>query len=91
MSPFSPEAAAFRAGRPTLEEIEGYATRGESFGFETTLSGRSYLSIIRRLKKSGHEVQITETTLYHDLIKRYGKLWLKFPLTLANCRFRSAA
>jgi hypothetical protein len=74
MSPFSPEAAAFRAGRPTLEETEGYATRGESFGFETTLSERSYLSIIRRLKKSGYEVQITETTLYHDLIKRYGKL-----------------
>jgi predicted ABC-type ATPase len=45
MSPFSPEAAAFRAGRPTLEEIERYATRGESFGFETILSGRSYLSI----------------------------------------------
>lgn len=45
-----------------------------SFSFETTLSGRSYLSIIRRLKKSGYEVQITETTLYHDLIKRYGKL-----------------
>jgi predicted ABC-type ATPase len=44
VSPFSPEAAAFRAGRLMLEEIDLYAKRGENFGFETTLSGRSYLS-----------------------------------------------
>lgn len=55
MSPFSPEAAAFHAGRLMLEEIERYATRGESFGFETTLSGRSYLSMIRRLKGRGYK------------------------------------
>lgn len=41
VSPFSPEAVAFRAGRLMLEEIDLYAKRGESFGFETTLSGRS--------------------------------------------------
>ena len=56
VSPFSPEAAAFRAGRLMLQEIDLYAKRGESFGFETTLSGRSYLSLIRRLKKRGYEV-----------------------------------
>jgi len=56
VSPFSPEAAAFRAGRLMLEEIDLCAKRGESFGFETTLSGRSYLSLIRRLMKQGYEV-----------------------------------
>ena len=56
VSPFSPEAAAFRAGRLMLEEIDYYAKRGANFGFETTLSGRSYLSLIRRLKKRGYEV-----------------------------------
>ncbi len=56
VSPFSPEAAAFRAGRLMLQEIDLYAKRGESFGFETTLSGRSYLILIRRLKKRGYEV-----------------------------------
>jgi predicted ABC-type ATPase len=56
VSPFSPEAAAFRAGRLMLEEIDLYAKRGESFGFETTLSGRSYLSLIRGLKRRGYEV-----------------------------------
>lgn len=39
-----------------LEEIELHATRSESFGFETTLSGRSYLRLIRHLKKRGYEV-----------------------------------
>ncbi len=56
VSPFSPEAAAFRAGRLMLEEIDLYAKRGENFGFETTLSGRSYLSLIRRLKRRGYDV-----------------------------------
>lgn len=58
MSPFSPSAAAFRAGRMMLREIEEYARRGESFGFETTLSGRSYLRTIRKLKKQGYALHI---------------------------------
>jgi predicted ABC-type ATPase len=58
VSPFSPEAAAFRAGRLMLEEIDLYAKRGDSFGFETTLSGRSYLSLIRRLKRREYEVHV---------------------------------
>jgi len=56
MSPFSPDAAAFRAGRLMLEEIERYAGLRETFGFETTLSGLGYLRLLRRLKKSGYEV-----------------------------------
>jgi predicted ABC-type ATPase len=58
VSPFSPEAAAFRAGRLMLEEIDLYAKRGDSFGFETTLSGRSYLGLIRRLKRREYEVHV---------------------------------
>lgn len=56
VSPFSPEAIAFRAGRLMLAEIQLYARRGVSFGFETTLSGQSYLNMIRHLKKRGYEV-----------------------------------
>jgi predicted ABC-type ATPase len=56
VAPFSPEAVAFRAGRLMLEEINLYVKRSEDFGFETTLSGRSYLSLIRHLKKRGYEV-----------------------------------
>ena len=54
MSPFSPETAAFHAGRIMLSEINLFAKRGADFGFETTLSGRSHLRLIRQLKNKGY-------------------------------------
>jgi predicted ABC-type ATPase len=56
MSPFSPESAAIRAGRLMLEEIELFMTRGADFGFETTLSGRTHLRVIRDLRERGYRV-----------------------------------
>lgn len=56
VAPFSPESMAFRAGRLMLEEIELHVNRHEDFGFETTLSGRSYLRLIREIKKHGFSV-----------------------------------
>src|SRR5271165_1025234 len=58
VSPFAPEKVAFHAGRLMLEEIQLHAERKESFGFETTLSGRSYLALIRRLKKREYKVHV---------------------------------
>jgi predicted ABC-type ATPase len=56
MAPFSPETAAFRAGRLMLIEIDLLAQRRADFGFETTLSGRSYMRLIGRLKNQGYAV-----------------------------------
>ena len=56
VAPFSPEAAAFRAGRLMLKEIDFHVKRREDFGFETTLSGRSFLGLIRRLRRRGYKV-----------------------------------
>ena len=42
LSPFNPEAAAYRAGRLMLEEIASRVEQGRSFAFETTLSGLGY-------------------------------------------------
>jgi len=58
MSPFSPESAAIRAGRLMLEEIELSMRRGADFGFETTLSGRSLLGMIRRVKQHAYQVHL---------------------------------
>ena len=58
VAPFSPESVALRAGRLMLEEINHHVKRGEDFGFETTLSGRSYLGLIRRLKKLRYRVHL---------------------------------
>ncbi len=56
LSPLAPETAAFRAGRLMLNEIEFQANRGADFGFETTLSGRGHLKLIRGLKDRGYQV-----------------------------------
>ena len=56
LSPFSPESVAFRAGRVMLGEIERLMKQEVDFGFETTLSGRGHLRLIRQLKKAGYEV-----------------------------------
>ena len=58
LSPFSPESVAFRAGRLMLGEIEILMKQEVDFGFETTLSGRSHLNVIRRLKQRGYEVHV---------------------------------
>lgn len=56
LSPFQPRAAAFRAGRLMLEEIERHATAGRSFAFETTLSGRTYVPMIAAWRAAGFTV-----------------------------------
>lgn len=58
MSPFFPESAAIRAGRLMLSEITLFARQRVSFAFETTLSGRSYLRLIRQLQKQGYKVHV---------------------------------
>jgi predicted ABC-type ATPase len=40
LSPLAPEAAAIRAGRLVLEEVERYRQSGADFALETTLSNR---------------------------------------------------
>jgi predicted ABC-type ATPase len=58
MAPFSPETAAIRAGRMMLGEIRSFAKKRVSFAFETTLSGRGYMGLLRRLKAQGYEVHV---------------------------------
>ena len=53
LSPFNPELAAIAAGRLMLEQIANHARRGQSFSFETTLSGRGYVRLIRQWRSDG--------------------------------------
>ena len=50
LSPFDPERAALKAGRIMLEQIHSLAERGVDFGFETTLSGRTYVKLLQEMK-----------------------------------------
>jgi predicted ABC-type ATPase len=56
LSPFDASLAMSKAGRLVIGEIRDRATRGESFGFETTLSGRLYARTIDMLRARGYRV-----------------------------------
>ncbi len=58
LSPFKPEAAAFRAGRVMLEEMARHASAGRNFAFETTLAGLTYVRMIARWRASGYTVKL---------------------------------
>ncbi|HSY50500.1 MAG TPA: AAA family ATPase [Thermoanaerobaculia bacterium] len=58
LSPFDPYAAAFRAGRMMLAEIDRHAAAGRSFAFETTLSGHTYLRRIDSWRAQGFTVKL---------------------------------
>ena len=58
LSPFAPEAAAIKAGRLMLEEIADCVRNGESFAFETTLAGLSYLRRIKHWRSQGYHVSL---------------------------------
>lgn len=58
LSPFNPEQAAIKAGRLMLEELAELAQRGEDFAFETTLSGRAYVRMIRQWRQQGYRVKL---------------------------------
>src|SRR5215218_618261 len=54
LSPFNPESLAIEAGRLMLGRIETLAEARVDFGFETTLAGKGYVSLLRRLKSRGY-------------------------------------
>ena len=47
-----------RAGRLLLEQIRLLASKRSDFGFETTLSGVTYVSFLRRLKAQDYRVHL---------------------------------
>ena len=57
LSPFQP-ASIIRAGRLMLEEINNHARRGKNFSFETTLSNRGYIRMIRQWRANGYRVKL---------------------------------
>jgi len=58
LSPFQPERAALQAGKVMLEQIHALSKRGVNFGFETTLSGKTYVHLLRNLKKRGYRIHL---------------------------------
>lgn len=58
LSPFQPDRVAIQAGKLMLEQIYSLGKRGVDFGFETTLSGKTYAHLLRELKKCGYVIHL---------------------------------
>ena len=58
LAPFAPEAAALQAGRLMLQELQRHFAARTSFAYETTLSGRGYLRMIRQWQAAGYRVKL---------------------------------
>lgn len=58
LSPFSPSVASMKAGRLVLQEIQNFSARGLDFAFETTLSGKAYISLLKELKSKGYRINL---------------------------------
>ena len=58
LSPFNPNAAALAAGRVLLARMKQFIREGKSFGFETTLAGKTYSSLLREMKDRGYALHL---------------------------------
>lgn len=58
LSPIDPMKAAVRAGRLMIQAMQESAAKGESFAFESTLSGRSILGHIEEWNEQGYGITI---------------------------------
>lgn len=58
LSPLAPERELLAASRLFLAEIATCIQRRADFAFETTLAGRSYLKLVRRLRADGWRVEL---------------------------------
>lgn len=76
LSPFNPESQNFTAGRLFLRRIEETISKRIDFSFETTLSGRGYIRLFKKLRLSGYRIVIFF-------------LWVPSPeLAVARVKFR---
>ena len=58
LSPFAPQTSAIHAGRLVLKQIHDFSDRKIDFGFETTLSGKTYLSLLKLLRAKGYFIRL---------------------------------
>jgi predicted ABC-type ATPase len=90
ISPFAPERAAIRAGRLMLEQIHSLGNRGADFGFETTLSGKTYIKLFNDLKKKdwinrlfslcSMRFALCRKTVFKDGAASNGKIFVSYGL-----------
>jgi predicted ABC-type ATPase len=64
LSPLRPEVAALAAGKLLLKELDRLSRSRVNFAFESTLSGLTYISRLRRWKAAGYRIEIVFLKLH---------------------------
>lgn len=63
LSPLRPELSVRQAGRLVLLELSRLAKARKNFAFESTLSGRTYLRLLKNWKATGYRIEIVFLSL----------------------------
>ena len=58
LSPFQPEKVSIEAGKIMLRRLKELLSQNEDFAFETTLSTRSFIGLIKQAKEQGYTVNL---------------------------------
>ena len=58
LAPFEPRTAGIKAGKLALQQIDEHSRRRVDFAFETTLSGKSYVRLLKKLKSQGYVIHL---------------------------------
>jgi predicted ABC-type ATPase len=58
ISPDNVEAVAFEAGRLMIERMRDMVRDGQSFAFETTCSGKSYIRLLKECQNAGWRISL---------------------------------
>lgn len=58
LAPFAPETASVKAARLMLKEIREHIAAQRSFAFETTLSGKTYATMLPEWRKLGYHITL---------------------------------
>ena len=70
LAPLAPETETINASKLLLQEIQTRIQNRESFAFETTLSGRGYLKLVKQLQASGWLVELIYLALPTEEVSR---------------------
>ncbi len=66
LAPFSPSKVQIKAGKLLIEQINLFLRDKVDFAFESTLSGRTYISLLKEAKDSGYAITIFYLTIPSD-------------------------
>src|SRR2546423_7762930 len=75
LSPLAPRQVALKGGRILLTEVKGCIAKRESFALESTLSGKTYVTLLQNARATGYCLQLHYLRIpsVFDAIERIGQ------------------